>query len=107
MTEAASGRALPDIMLSLTKIRDLDLSHSVEAEDASFLSAASGLVRAGSFLYVVADDELHLGIFPATGNAPGHLIRLFEGALPASKADLSTSLLNGVSGSRTAGRRQH
>ena len=74
-------------MLSLTKIRDLDLSQSAEAEGASFLSAASGLVRAGSFLYVVADDELHLGVFPAAGDAPGHLIRLFEGALPASKAE--------------------
>ena len=74
-------------MLSLTKIRDLDLSHSAEAEGASFLSAASGLVRARSFLYVVADDELHLGVFPAANDTPGHLIRLFEGALPASKAD--------------------
>ncbi len=74
-------------MLSLTKIRDLDLSQSAEAEGARFLSAASGLVRAGSFLYVVADDELHLGVFPAAGDAPGHLIRLFEGALPVSKAD--------------------
>ena len=73
-------------MLRLTKIRDLDVSASADTE-ASYLSAASGLVRAGSFLYVVADDELHLGVFPATGDDPGHLIRLFEGALPASKVE--------------------
>jgi hypothetical protein len=34
----------------------------------------------------VADDELHLGVFPAAGNAPGHLLRLFDGALPSDKS---------------------
>ena len=50
------------------------------------LSAASGLACVGSFIYVVADDELHLGVFSATGDAPGRLIRLFDGELPADKA---------------------
>jgi hypothetical protein len=72
--------------LRLTKIRDLDVSPSADAE-ATYLSAASGLVRAGLFLYVVADDELHLGVFGATGNDPGHVIRLFEGALPTSTTE--------------------
>jgi hypothetical protein len=31
---------------------------------------------------VVADDELHLGVFSATGGEPGHLVRLVEGVLP-------------------------
>ena len=39
-----------------------------------------------SWLYVVADDELHLGVFAAEGDAPGQLIRIFEGDLPDDKA---------------------
>lgn len=46
------------------------------------VSAASGLVRAGDRLYVVPDDEHHLAVFPAAGEAPGRLERLFEGELP-------------------------
>jgi uncharacterized protein DUF6929 len=41
-------------------------------------------VRAGRFLYVVADDELHLGVFRSTGAKLGHLVRLFAGELPAA-----------------------
>lgn len=51
------------------------------------LSAASALVQVGDTLYVVADDELHLGVFPAVGEAPGHLLRLFDGDLPTDKAE--------------------
>ncbi len=69
------------------------------------LSAASGLVRLGQRLYVVADDELHLGIFDdctATGQAlgKGQLLRLLEGDLPSkmekrkkAKPDLETLAL--------------
>ena len=51
----------------------------------SFLSAASGLVRVGQRLYVVADDENHLGLFDADATSTGRLIRLFDGDLPGSK----------------------
>jgi len=64
--------------ISLHKLRHLDLEPK-----PSHLSAASGLVRSGCFLYVVADDELHLGVFPAEGTGPGDLLRLFPGELPA------------------------
>lgn len=52
-----------------------------------YLGSASGLVRCGSRLYVVADDELHLCVFEDTASAgtppaPGHLWRLLEGDLP-------------------------
>ena len=30
----------------------------------------------GRYLYVIADDELHLGVFPQRGTAPGTLVRL-------------------------------
>jgi hypothetical protein len=71
-------------MISLTKVRELDLSGDGAPRH---LSAASGIVRCGSHLYVVADDELHLGVFPLAGNAPGRLLRLFAGELPMPKAE--------------------
>ena len=39
-------------------------------------------MRAGSTLYVVADDELHLACFDLEGRRPGELLRLFPGELP-------------------------
>ena len=73
-------------MITLTKVRQLDLSATTSGRPLH-LSAASGLVCLNSFNYVVADDELHLGVFRANSSEPGHLIRLFEGELPACKAD--------------------
>lgn len=61
------------------------------------LSAASGIVVAGECLYVIADDELHLGVFGLVG--PGRWVRMFPGALPdeasgrkARKPDLEALL---------------
>jgi hypothetical protein len=72
-------------MMALTKIRELEVSAPASAR--RHLSAASGLVRAGAFLYIVADDELHLGVFRVADSGPGHLVRLFEGALPDTKSE--------------------
>lgn len=89
-SKAANGKPLsanPAIrMITLTKVRQLDLSATTSGRPLH-LSAASGLVCLNSFNYVVADDELHLGVFRANSSEPGHLIRLFEGELPACKAD--------------------
>lgn len=71
-------------LIALTKLRTLDLGAASGPGRPAYLSAASGLVRLGSFLYVVADDELHLGVFGASGHDPGGLIRLFDGELPVS-----------------------
>ena len=71
-------------MITLTKIRELDLSEASAPGRPMHLSAASGLVCLNAFVYVVADDEIHLGVFPAAGSGPGQLIRLFEGTLPDS-----------------------
>ena len=73
-------------MITLTKIRGLDLADTGDAGLPRHLSAASGLACTGSFIYIVADDDLHLGVFSAADSAPGRLIRLFEGELPAEKA---------------------
>jgi hypothetical protein len=72
-------------MIILTKIRDLTLAETAAGRPLH-LSAASGLVCLNSFNYVVADDELHLGVFRTNSSEPGHLVRLFDGELPASKS---------------------
>jgi len=43
------------------------------------------MVVVGKFLYVIADDELHLGVFD--GNGAGTLVRLFPGELPEGHAE--------------------
>lgn len=73
-------------MITFTKIRDLNLSEAATAGRPLHLSAASGLVCLHSFIYVVSDDELHLGVFGKADREPGHLIRLFDGALSDSKS---------------------
>ncbi|WP_420376794.1 DUF6929 family protein, partial [Sinorhizobium medicae] len=35
-------------------------------------------------MYVITDDDLHLGVFPVRSSGPGGLIRLFDGVLPQS-----------------------
>lgn len=68
--------------ISLRKIRELDLAAAASEGRPAHLSAASGLACSGRYLYVIADDELHLGVFPASARKPGRLIRLFDGELP-------------------------
>ncbi len=77
---------MSDKPLTPRKTRELDLPAAPRSGQPRHLSAASGLVCVDSYLYAVADDELHLGVFRATGMEPGGLIRLFPGELPASKA---------------------
>lgn len=74
-------------MIRVTKLGELMLNTPTSPERHPHLSAASGLVLAGDFLYVVADDEHHLGVFPATGDAAGELISLFPGDLPADREE--------------------
>src|SRR5688572_23183189 len=70
--------------MKLSKVRDLTVDDASQPGRPSHVSAASGLVRVGNTLYVVADDELHLGVFPAGGHAPGHLLRMRPGDLPGA-----------------------
>lgn len=74
-------------MIVTTKLRELDVSPERSDTRPSFISAASGLACVGSHIYVVADDELHLGVFSVGDNEPGRLIRLFAGELPIINAD--------------------
>ncbi len=68
-------------------LRKLDLETAPGAGRPRHLAAGSGLVAIGDFLYVVADDELHLGCFPRSGDAAGRLVRLFPGELPREHAE--------------------
>ena len=70
-------------MLAVHRLRDLRIDPITHPRGRTYLSAASGLVRVGERLYVVADDEHYLAVFDATSpEAPGRLLRLFEGELP-------------------------
>ncbi|GGY72047.1 hypothetical protein GCM10011613_16230 [Cellvibrio zantedeschiae] len=74
-------------MISLTHIKSLLLAPSSLPNRHAHLSAASGLVQVGPWLYVVADDELHLGKFSLANNDVGELFRCFDGELPMDKEE--------------------
>lgn len=74
--------------LTPTHLQDLLLDPASHPRGQPHLSAASGLVRAGAWLYLVADDEHHLGLLPAgTAALPQaplvQLHRILPGDLPA------------------------
>lgn len=74
-------------------LRDLQVDPHRHPRGQAHLSAASGVAQVDSQLFVVADDELHLGRLDAIApheSAPAHpepveLFRLFEGELPKDK----------------------
>jgi hypothetical protein len=70
-------------MITPRTLRELTLAEAPGR--AAYLSAASGLVCVQSWLYVVADDEHHLGVFRTNAQTPGRLIRLIDGDLPDEK----------------------
>ena len=69
-------------MLETRTVRELVVDDAADPAGTTPLSAASGLVRLGHRLYVVADDEHHLASFDLDGHAPGRLIPVFDGTLP-------------------------
>ncbi len=69
-------------MLTARKLRELTLASGARP----YLAAASGLVRVGEWLYVIADDETSLGIFPASGSAPGRRLSLIDAGTPLGAA---------------------
>ncbi|MGZ8994077.1 MAG: DUF6929 family protein [Burkholderiaceae bacterium] len=73
-------------MAHLALQRELTVARSPGAGRPRHLSAASGLVRVNNYLYVIADDEHHLGIFCSDDHQrAGRLIRLRRGTLPSVK----------------------
>lgn len=74
-------------MVETRYLRSLHLLCDTASGRPFHLSAASGLVRIASKLYVIADDEHHIGMFSVTDDAPGQLIRVLPGTLPQSKPE--------------------
>ena len=71
----------------LLRLRELRLVSAAGAGRPRHLSAASGLVSAGSFAYVIADDEHHLGVFSTEDHRrAGRMLRLRRGTLPLEKS---------------------
>lgn len=73
-------------MIELELMRELRLVAPSAAGRPRHLAAASGLVVTAAHCYVVADDELHLGVFPRASALPGTLCRLLPGELPDEAA---------------------
>jgi len=74
-------------MIATTQLRELQVLPRQGDRGASYISAASGLVLVNSTIYVIADDEHHLGIFSACDSSPGRLLRLFAGELPEDRSE--------------------
>ncbi len=80
-------------MLITEHVRDLLVDPRSHPRGQAHLSAASALVRVQQRLYVVADDEHHLGVWDETltgtpgarSGGPVALVRLFDGDLPQGK----------------------
>jgi hypothetical protein len=72
-------------MPRLRPLRSLTLDARPAPRLPLFVSAASALVPAGPYLYVIGDDLKHLAVFPVDSRQPGSLVRLFAGTVPAKK----------------------
>ena len=69
--------------LTLSELRELDLEEPPGPGRAAHISAASGVARRGDFVYVIGDDELGLGVFRLSKEAPGILRPVLAGELSA------------------------
>jgi hypothetical protein len=76
---SATPEELPP--LTLSKLRELDLETPPAPGRAAHISAASGVARRGDFVYVIGDDELGLGVFRLSKEAPGTLRPVLSGEL--------------------------
>ncbi len=76
----------PRVDLPVQALRLLHLAAGAHPHGLGHLGAASGLVRLGQRLFVVADDEHHLGSFDLGNDAPVQLHRLRDHDLPVADA---------------------
>jgi len=78
--ETARPEELPP--LELNKLRDLSVDAPSSPGREAGITSASGVVRRGDFVYVIGDDELHLGVFRLSSSEPGRLRQVLRGELP-------------------------
>lgn len=88
------------IVIPVRKVRDLTLNVPQGEKRSPHVSAASSLERHKNHLFVVADDEVELCVFPLSTSDHGHPVKILEGGLPANtdkrkedKPDLEALLL--------------
>jgi hypothetical protein len=82
--------------LELRALRDLDLAEAPAEGRPAHVSAASGVVRRGEFVYVIGDDLLFLGVFRLSRPGPGTLRRVLaagDGPERTVKPDLEVLTL--------------
>ena len=77
--ETAKPEELPP--LELNELRDLSLEAPSAPGREARISSASGVVRRGDYVYVIGDDELHIGVFRLSSHQPGRLRRVLRGEL--------------------------
>ena len=70
------------LMLETRIVRELVVDDAACGAGQAHLSAASGLVKLGNRLFVVADDEHHLAVFDLSDREPGRLVPIFDEQLP-------------------------
>ncbi len=73
--------------LELRTLRELELAESSGEGRAPRMAGASGVVRRGDFAYVIADDELVIGVFEISTDEPGTARTVFEGTLPDDESE--------------------
>lgn len=73
--------------LELRVMRELDLAEPTAEGREPHMCAASGVVRRSDFAYVIADDEVGLGVFQISGSEPGESRPVLPGELPADETD--------------------
>ncbi|MDQ3728307.1 MAG: hypothetical protein M3355_01825 [Actinomycetota bacterium] len=83
--ESSEPEDLPP--LELRTLRELDLAEPSAKGRPAFMGAASGVVRRGDFVYVIADDELGLGVFRLSGDEPGEIRTALPGSLPSDESE--------------------
>ena len=76
---SATPEELPPLTLSV--LRELHLEAPPGPGRAAHISAASGVARRGDYVYVIGDDELGLGVFRLSKEAPGALRPVLHGEL--------------------------
>lgn len=72
-------------MIPVSKLRDLTLNVPEGAKRSPHISAASSLERHKQHLFVVADDEMDLGVFPLETSEHGRPVEILEGPLPSDE----------------------
>lgn len=74
-------------MLPVENVAELHLAHREGATDSQRIEAASGLAILGDVVYVIADDEAYLAIFPDLARRPGMTVPLLDVDVPSDDGE--------------------